>query len=164
MAAILGELGWPTAISIERLAASVYDRAMRAGMFEAEVIMGYAFDRTEFPARATREDRLIVAMYALFRFAAHNGRLEALRYDGALASDEVLRSDEWTSASPRLPGMRGLYGAARGGWDREQAGVAGDVNARKYFRAKRLSPPAGESGTRTRGRAGASTRGKETCG
>ena len=125
MAAIVGELGWPTAISIERLAASVYDRAMRAGMFEAEVIMGYAFDRTEFPARATREDRLIVAMYALFRFAAHNGRLEALRYDGALASDEVLRSDEWTSASPRLPGMRGLYGAA----SRERNGAKAGTRA-----------------------------------
>jgi len=131
MAAIFGELGWPTAISIERLAASVYDRAMRAGMFEAEVIIGYAFDRTEFPARATRGDRLTVALHALCRFAAEKGRLEALRYDGALASDEVLRSEDWISASPRLPGMRGLYEVARGGWAREQAGVAGNVNARK---------------------------------
>jgi hypothetical protein len=112
MAAIVGELGWPTAISIERLAASVYDRAMRAGMFEAEVIIGYAFDRTEFPARATRGDRLTVALHAFCRFAAEKGRLEELRFDGALASDEVLRSDEWTSASPRLPSMHGLYEAA----------------------------------------------------
>jgi hypothetical protein len=147
MAAILGELGWPAGIPTERLAASVYDRAMRSGMFEGEVLMGYTFDRTQFPAVVSRDDRLTVAMYAFCRFAADNGRLEALRYDGALASDEVLRSDEWTSASPRLPGMRGLYDIARGGWDREQAGVAGDMNARKYFRAPRLSPPAGESGT-----------------
>ena len=147
MAAILGELGWPAGIPTERLAASVYDRAMRSGMFEGEVLMGYTFDRTQFPAVVSRDDRLTVAMYAFCRFAADNGRLEALRYDGALASDEVLRSDEWTSASPRLPGMRGLYDVTRAGWDREQAGVAGDMNARKYFRAPRLSPPAGESGT-----------------
>ena len=147
MAAILGELGWPTAISIERLAASVHDRAMKAGMFEAELILGYAHDRAELPGRATREDRLTVALHALCRFAADNGRLEDLRFDGNLVSDDVLRSDEWTSASPRLPGMCGLYDTTRGGWDREQAGVAGDMNARKHFRAPRLSPPAGESGT-----------------
>jgi len=111
-AAILGELGWPAGLPTETLVASVFDRAMRAGMFEAEVIFGYAFDRTEFPTRATRGDRLTVALHALCRFAADNGRLEAVRFDGALASDEVLRSDEWTSASPRLPGMCGLYGAA----------------------------------------------------
>ena len=144
---ILAGLGWPTGLPTERLAASVFDRAMRAGMFEAEVIMGYTFDRTQFPAVVSRDDRLTVAMYAFCRFAADNGRLEALRFDGALASDDVLRSDGWTSASPILPGMRGLYDIARGGWDREQAGVAGDMNARKYFRAPRLSPPAGESGT-----------------
>jgi len=104
---------------------------MRSGMFEAEVIMGYAFDRTEFPAAASREDRLTVALHALCRFAADNGRLEDLRFDGNLVSDDVLRSDEWTSASPRLPGMCGLYDTTRGGWDREQAGVAGDVSARQ---------------------------------
>ena len=111
-AAILAGLGWPTAIPTERLVASVYDRAMRSGMFEAEVVIGYTFDRTELPAVVSRDDRLTVAMYALCRFAADNGRLEALRHDGGLVSDDVLRSDEWTSASPRLPGMRGLYGAA----------------------------------------------------
>jgi hypothetical protein len=121
-AAILGELGWPTAISTERLAASVFDRAMKAGMFEAEMILGYANDRAELPGRATRDDRLIVAMYALCRFAADNGRLEEMRYDGALASDEVLRSDEWTSASPMLPSMHGLYGAAGREWDRADSG------------------------------------------
>ena len=130
-AAILAGLGWPTAIPTERLVASVFGRAMRSGMFEAEVIMGFTFDRTEFPAVVSRDDRLTVALHALCRFAADNGRLEALRFDGALASDEVRRSDEWTSASPRLPGMCGLYDTTRGGWDREQAGVAGDVSARQ---------------------------------
>jgi hypothetical protein len=120
-AAILAGLGWPIAIPTERLVASVCDRAMRGGMFEAEVIIGYAFDRAEFPGRATRGDRLTVAMYALLRFAADLGRLEDLRYDGVLASDDVLRSDEWTSASPRLPGVRGLYEAARREWGRDKA-------------------------------------------
>jgi hypothetical protein len=124
-AAILGELGWPAGIPTERLVASVYDRAMRSGMFEAEVIMGYTFDRTEFPAVVSRDDRLTVAMYAILRFAADNGRLEALRFDGALASDEVLRSDGWTCASPRLPGMRGLYGAA----SRERNGAKAGTRA-----------------------------------
>jgi len=112
MAAILGELGWPAGIPTERLVASMFGRAMKAGMFEAEMILGYAHDRAELPGWATREDRLIVAMHALCRFAADNGRLEALRYDGALASDEVLRYDDWTSASPMLPSMHGLYEAA----------------------------------------------------
>jgi hypothetical protein len=124
-AAILGELGWPAGIHTERLAASVYDRAMRAGMFEAEVIMGYTFDRTEFPAVLSRDDRLTIALHALCRFAAEKGRLEELRFDGALASDEVLRSDEWTCASPRLPGMRGLYGAA----SRERNGAKAGMRA-----------------------------------
>ena len=118
-------MGWPAGIHTERLAASVYDRAMRSGMFEAAVIMGYTFDRTEFPAVASRDDRLTVALHALCRFAADNGRLEALRFDGALASDEVLRSDGWICASPRLPGMRGLYGAA----SRERNGAKAEPTA-----------------------------------
>jgi hypothetical protein len=124
-AAILAELGWPTAIPIERLVASVYDRAMRSAMFESELILGYTFDRTQLPAVVSRDDRLTVAMYALLRFAAADGRLEELRFDGALASDEVLRSNEWTSPSPRLPGMRGLYGAA----SRERNGAKAGTRA-----------------------------------
>ena len=77
MAAILGELAWPAGIPTERLVASVYDRAMRGGMFEAEVIMGFTFDRKECPVVASRDHRLTVALYALLRFAAGNGRLEA---------------------------------------------------------------------------------------
>ena len=119
-AAILAGLGWPTAIPTERLAASVYDRAMRSGMFEAEVVIGYTFDRTELPAVASREDRLTVAMYALCRFAADNGRLEALRYDGRLVPDGTLRSGRWTAASPILPCMRGLYEATRRERDRDK--------------------------------------------
>ena len=120
MAAIIGELGWPAGIPTERLVASVFGRAMRSGMFEAEVIMGYTFDRTEFPAVASRDDRLTVALHALLRFAADLGRLEDLRFDGNLVSDDVLRSDEWTSASPMLPGMRGLYEATRRERDRDK--------------------------------------------
>ena len=116
-AAILAGLGWPTAIPTERLAASVYDRAMRSGMFEAEVVIGYTFDRTELPAVVSRDDRLTVAMYALLRFAADLGRLEDLRFDGNLVSDDVLRSDDWTAASPKLPSMRGLYEATGREWD-----------------------------------------------
>ena len=112
MAAILGELGWPAGIPTGRLAASVFDRAMRGGMFEAELILRYVLDRTEFRTRATRGDRLTVAFHAFLRFAADLGRLEDLRYDGGLVSDEVLWSDDWTSASPILPCMCGLYGAA----------------------------------------------------
>ena len=120
-AAILAGLGWPTAIPTERLVASVFDRAMRSGMFEAEVVIGYTFDRTQFPAVVSRDDRLTVAMYALLRFAADNGRLEALRYDGRLVPDGTLRSGKWTAASPRLSGMRGLYEATRRERDRDKA-------------------------------------------
>jgi hypothetical protein len=120
-AAILAGLGWPTAIPTERLVASVYDRAMRSGMFEAEVVIGYTFDRTELPAVVSRDDRLTVGMYALLRFAADNGRLEALRYDGRLVPDGTLRSGRWTAASPILPCMRGLYEATRRERDRDKA-------------------------------------------
>ena len=57
-AAILAELGWPAGLPTEALVASVFGRAMRSGMFEAEVIMGYTFDRTQFPAVVSRDDRL----------------------------------------------------------------------------------------------------------
>ena len=131
MAAILGELGWPAGIHTERLAASVYDRAMRSGMFEAEVVIGYTFDRTELPAAVSRDDRLTVAMYALLRFAADLGRLEDLRFDGNLVSDDVLRSDEWTSASPRLPSMHGLYEAAGRECDGARFGGSREPESRK---------------------------------
>ena len=112
-AAVLAELGWPTGVPTERLAASVFDRAVRSGMFESELILGYTFDRAKLPGWATREDRLMVALHALCRFAADRGRLEELRFDGALVFDEV-RSDGWTRASPTLPGTRGPQGAGCG--------------------------------------------------
>ena len=46
-------------------------------------------------------------------FAADRERLEEIRHDGLLVQDEVLVSDEWASASPRLPSMHGLYEATR---------------------------------------------------
>jgi len=100
-------------------------------MFEGELILGYTFDRAELPGRATREDRLTVAMHALLRFAADNGRLEDLRHDGGLVSDEVLRSDEWTSASPRLPSMHGLYEAAGRECDGARFGGSREPESRK---------------------------------
>ncbi len=127
--AIIGELGWPSGISTERLVASVFDRAMQAGMFESELILGYAFDRAEFPA-AARENRLAAALNALCRFAADHSRLEELRYAGRLVSDEVLRSDGWTSASPRLPDMHCLYEASRGR-HRARSGAPAESPARK---------------------------------
>ncbi len=128
--AIIRELGWPTGISTERLVASMFDRAMQVGMFESELILGYTFDRAEFPA-ATRDNRLAAALNALCRFAADHGRLEELRYAGRLVSDEVLRSDGWTSAPPRLPGMRGLYEAASRGRHRARSGAPAESSARK---------------------------------
>ncbi len=114
---ILNRLDWPDGVSAERLAASVFDRAMRAGVVEGEVILGYTFDRGQLPGCATREDRLMVAVYGLCHFLASRDRLDELRYDG-LVPDDVLESDEWTSASPRLPSMHGLYEIAREEWDR----------------------------------------------
>ena len=128
---ILAGLGWPTGLPTERLAAGVFGRAMRSGMFEAEVIMSYTFDRTEFPAVASRDDRLTVALHALCRFAVDHGRLEDLRFDGGLASDDVLRSDEWTSASPRLPSMHGLYEAAGRECDGARFGGSREPESRK---------------------------------
>ena len=130
-AAILAGLGWPAGIPTERLAASVYDRAMRSGMFEGELILGYTFDRAELPGWATREDRLMVALYALCRFAADNRRVEEIRFNGGLVPDEVLRSGDWTCASPRLPCMQGLYEYASREWDRAKSGDAGNPKARK---------------------------------
>ena len=130
-AAILGELGWPAGIPTERLAASAFDRAMRVGMFEAELILGYTHDCGEFPASATREDRLSVALYALCKFASDRDRLEELRYDGALVPDEVLRSDDWTSASPMLPSMHGLYEAAGRECDGARFGGSREPESRK---------------------------------
>jgi len=122
--ATIRELGWPDGVPTEKLVASVYDRAMRAGMFEAELILGYTFDRAEFPRCATREDRLTVGLNAVCRFAADHDRLEELRFDGVLVPDETLRSHGWTTASPRLPCMRGLYEAASREWDRAKANAA----------------------------------------
>ena len=120
------ELGWPSGVPIERLAASLYDKAMRAGMFESELILGYTFDRAELPGRATRGDRLAVALNALCRFASDNDRLEELRYDGRLVPDETLDSDCWTAESPRLPCMHGLYEYASGEWDRKRVEAAAE--------------------------------------
>ena len=121
---IMADLGWPSDIPVERLVASVYDRAMRAGMIESAVILGFTFDRIELPRWATREDRLVIALNALAHFAADRERLEEIRHDGLLVQDEVLASDEWTSASPRLPSMHGLYEATRQEWDRAKADAA----------------------------------------
>jgi len=118
---ILEELGWPNDIPVERLVASVCDRAMRAGMIESAVILGYTFDRAELPRRVTREDRLVIALNALAHFASDRGLLEKLRYDGALVPDEVLESGEWNAASPTLPSMRGLYEATQLEWDKGKA-------------------------------------------
>lgn len=124
--AIMHGLGWPSDIPVERLAASLYDKAMRAGIFECELILGYTFDRAELPGWATREDRLTVALNALCHFAADYDRLDDLRYDGHLVSDDTLCSDEWTSSSPRLPGMQGLYEMARREWDEAKSRAAAD--------------------------------------
>lgn len=109
-ATIVAALGWPEDIPQERLVASVFDRAARGGMpIAAEMILGYVFDRTEFPHPATREDRLTVALHAIRHFAEDHGLLDSLAFDGLLVSDEDLASETWTADSPRLPGMRGLY-------------------------------------------------------
>ena len=110
---IIEGLGWPSDIPVERLVASVYDRAMRAGMIESAVILGFTFDRAELPRWATREDKLMIALNGLAHFASDRDLLEMLRFDGTLVPNEILQSDEWTAASPRLPGMHGLYEAAR---------------------------------------------------
>lgn len=115
---IIEELGWPDDIPVERLVASVYDRAMRAGMIESAAILGFTFDRAELPRIVTRETRLTIALNALAHFASDRGLLEMLRFDGTLVSDDVLESEEWNALSPTLPGTRGLYEAARQEWSR----------------------------------------------
>jgi len=127
---IIRGLGWPDGVSVERIAASVFDRAVRAGVVEGEVILGYTFDRGQLPGWAEREDRLLVAVYALCHYLADRDRLDELRYDGNLVADEVLATEEWTSASPRLPGMQGLYEAARREWD-EGKSCASDRSGRR---------------------------------
>ena len=97
---------------------------MRAGMIESAVILGFTFNRAELPRWATREDRLVIALNALAHFAADRERLEEIRHDGLLVQDEVLDSDEWASASPRLPSMHGLYESIRREWDRAKADAA----------------------------------------
>lgn len=94
--AIIGELGWPNGVPTERIVASVFDRAMRAGMFESELIPGYTFDRAELPGRARRQDRLRAALNALCRFAADRrgqGRPAEVRVVRIPASREGRR--EW---------------------------------------------------------------------
>ncbi len=110
---IIAALGWPQDISQERLVASVFDRAARGGMpVAAEMILGYVFDKTEFPAPASREDKLAVALHAIRHFAEDHGLIDGLAFDGHLVSDEELESESWTADSPRLPGMHGLFESA----------------------------------------------------
>lgn len=118
---IIEELGWPDDIPVERLVASVYDRAMRAGMIESAVILGCTFDRIELPGWATREDKLTISFNALAHFASDRSLLEMLRFDEALVPDEILESAEWNAPSPMLPSMHGLYEAMRQEWDRDEA-------------------------------------------
>ncbi len=107
---IIAALGWPQDISQERLVASVFDRAMRGDMpIAAEMILGYVFDKTEFPAPATRENKFAVALHAVRHFAEDHGLIDDLAFDGHLVSDEELESESWRSDSPRLPGMQRLY-------------------------------------------------------
>ena len=110
---IIAALGWPRDISRERLVASVFDRAMRGEMpIAAEMILGYVFDKKEFPRPAAREDKLAVALHAVRHFAEDHGLIDDLAFDGHLVSDDVLESESWTADSPRLPGMHGLFVAA----------------------------------------------------
>ena len=93
--------------------ASVFGRAMSGGMpIAAEMILGYVFDKREFPATATREKKLGVALHAMRHFAEDHGLIDGLAFDGLLVSDDVLESESWTADSPRLPGMHGLFEAA----------------------------------------------------
>jgi len=109
-ARIIAALGWPQDISQERLVASVFDRAMRTGMpIASEMILGYVFDKREFPANKSRQDRLAAALHAIRHYAEDHGSIDDLMFDGHLVSDDVLASESWTSGSPRLPGMHGIY-------------------------------------------------------
>ena len=111
-ARIIAALGWPQDISQERLVASVFDRAVRGEMpIAAEMILGYVFDKREFPANKTRQDRLAAALHAIRHYAEDHGSIDDLMFDGHLVSDDVLASESWTSDSPRLSGMHGIYDA-----------------------------------------------------
>lgn len=110
---IIEGLGWPNDITVERLVASVYNTAMENGMIECAVILAFTFDRAELSRRVTHEKRLTMALNALVHFASDRGLLEKLRYDGTLATDEVLESEEWNAPSPMLACMHGLYEAIR---------------------------------------------------
>ena len=109
---IIATLGWPQDISQERLVASVFDRVLRGGMpIAAEMILGYVFDKREFSANKTRQDRLAAALHAIRHFAEEHGSIDDLMFEGHLVSDDVLASESWTADSPRLPGMHGIYDA-----------------------------------------------------
>ena len=111
-ARIIAALGWPQDIPHEQLVASVFERAMRGGMpVPAEMILGYVFDEKEFPAPATRADKLAVALHAIRHFAEDHGLIDDLAFDGHLVSNEKLESEAWIADSPRLPGMHRLYEA-----------------------------------------------------
>ncbi len=118
---IIEDLGWPSDIPVERLVASAFNAAMENGMIESAVILGFTFDRIELPGWADRHEKLMIAINALAHFASDRGLLEKLRFNGTLVSDDVLESDEWNAQSPMLPGMHGLYEAARRDWDRDKA-------------------------------------------
>ena len=77
----------------------------------AEMILGFVFDKTEFPVPANREDKLAVALHAVRHFAEDHGLIDDLAFDGHLVSDEELESEPWIADSPRLPGMHGLFEA-----------------------------------------------------
>ena len=118
---IIEGLGWPNDIPVERLVASVYEKAMESEMIESAMILAYTFDRAELPRLVTREDRLTIALNALAHFASDRSLLEMLRFDEALVPDEILESAEWNAPSPMLPSMHGLYEAMRQEWDRDEA-------------------------------------------
>jgi hypothetical protein len=146
-AAILAELGWPTAIPIERLVASVYDRAMRSGIFEGEMILGYTFDRAGLPGRATREDRLTVAMYALCRFAADNGAAggAAVRRSARVRRGPAVRRMDF-----RVADAAGHARPVRGrepGAERGQGRDAGRVESAEVVPRAAVIAPTGEWGT-----------------
>jgi hypothetical protein len=70
----------------------------------AEMILGYVFDKTEFPEPASREYKLAVARHAIRRFAVDHGLIDGLAFDGHLVSDDELKSDSWrTHALCRSP-------------------------------------------------------------
>lgn len=93
-------------------------------LIESAVILGFTFDRAELPRWAMREDKLMIAFNALAHFASDRGLLDRLRFDGTLVPEVVLDSDEWTSASPKLPSMHGIYETAREGWDQAKVDAA----------------------------------------